>query len=72
MADGIFFKRGQKHANRVRQARSRITPEFSAILTMITRELMSHRPMNVYRFCARILEHELDRRTLTEIATSSE
>ena len=48
-----------------------ISKEFQNILAQIARQVMIHRPLNVYRFLADFLEAELDRRTLLEIQAQS-
>ena len=45
---------------------------FPDVLTMLVKKIITHRPLNVRKFCADVLENELDRRTLREISTESE
>ena len=65
--DAVEFSKQQAAATK---EASNLPDNFHMILVQICREVMTHRPLNVYNFCADILEHDIDRRTLAELSAT--
>jgi len=67
----VIVKKMQKNKDRLgeNEMKHKLSDGFYDILTMITEEVITHKPLNLYRFCANVLEQELDRQILSELVT---